>query len=80
MLGQSFKSPQIFKRKTVLGSIGFLIGALAVAFFLYRLPDTLPLSTLVIGAFAATVFEALPLPWDDNFSVPIMSGFVMSFF
>ena len=80
VLGQSFKSPQIFKRKTVLGSVGFLVGALAVAFFLYQLPDTLPLSTLVIGAIAATVFEALPLPLDDNFSVPIMSGFVMSFF
>ncbi len=80
VLGQSFRSPQIFKRKTVLGSIGFLIGALAVAFFLYGLPDTLPLPTLVIGAIAATFFEALPLPWDDNFSVPIMTGFVMSFF
>jgi len=80
VLGQGFKSPRLFKRKTLLGSIGFLIGAVAVALVLSHLPDTLPLTTLIIGAVVATIFEALPLPWDDNFSVPIVSGFVMTFF
>jgi len=79
MLGQNIKSPKLFRRKTLLGSLGFLLGSLGVAVVLYNLPDTLPLMVLVIGAITATVFEALPLPWDDNFSVPIITGFIMTF-
>ncbi len=79
VLGQNFKSPKLFRRKTLLGSVGFLCASLAVAVALYHLPETLPLVPLLIGAIAAAIFEALPLPWDDNFSVPVLTGFVMSF-
>ncbi len=79
VFGQNIKGPQIFRKKTLYGSIGFLGTALAVAVVLYHLPGMLPLTTLLIGALAASVFEALPLPWDDNFSVPILTGFVMHF-
>lgn len=79
VLGQNIKNPKLFKRKTVLGSVGFLASALIAAVILYNLPETLPLHHLIIGAVAASVFEALPLPWDDNFSVPIITGFIMSF-
>jgi dolichol kinase len=40
--------------------------------------EGLPLYNLLIGAGSATVLEALPVPWDDNFSVPILAGAVMS--
>ena len=80
ILGQNIKSPKIFRRKTVLGSIGFLCAALVTAVIIYNLPHTLPLKPLIIGAVAASVFEALPLPFDDNFSGPILTGVVMSFF
>ncbi len=79
VLGQNIKSLKIFRKKTLLGSIGFLGSSLVVAVIIYNLPDTLPLTPLIVGAIAASVFEALPLPWDDNFSVPILTGFVMSF-
>jgi dolichol kinase len=48
------------------------------AYLLSVITGILPLSHLLIGAVAASVFEALPLPLDDNFSVPIITGFVMS--
>lgn len=79
MIGQNVKGPRLFRKKTLFGSIGFLIGTLLVVFFLYRFSSTLSVSALLVGAFCATIFEALPLPWDDNFSVPIVSGFIMSF-
>ncbi|UCF70881.1 MAG: hypothetical protein JSW49_00990 [candidate division WOR-3 bacterium] len=78
IFGQNIKSRRIFQNKTVLGSVGFLAASMAGAFVLHYLTGELPLSFLVIGALAASVFEALPLPLDDNFSVPIITGFVMS--
>lgn len=78
IFGQNIKSPKIFQNKTIMGSIGFLGASLLAAFLLYRFTGILPLSHLIIGALAASVFEALPLPLDDNFSVPIITGFVMS--
>lgn len=79
ILGQNIKGPKIFRKKTLLGSIGFLVASLAVVIVLYRLPTSLSLRALIVGAVTASVFEALPLPWDDNFSVPILSGIVMNF-
>ncbi len=79
VLGHYIKGPKMFRKKTLFGSIGFLVTSLAVAVAIYNLPETLPLPHLVVGAIAASIFEALPLPWDDNFSVPILTGFVLSF-
>lgn len=78
IFGQNIRSAKIFQNKTILGSVGFLAASLASAFVLHGLAGELPLSFLIIGALAASVFEALPLPLDDNFSVPIITGFVMS--
>lgn len=78
IFGQNIKSRRIFLNKTILGSLGFLGAALLSAYVQYLLIGTLPLGHLLIGALAASVFEALPLPLDDNFSVPIITGFVMS--
>jgi dolichol kinase len=79
LLGQTIKGPKLF-HKTLVGSLSFLVScvgsALLMHFFLNM--NGLPLYILLIGAGSATVFEALPLPWDDNFSVPILAGAVMS--
>ena len=77
VLGLNIKSPKIF-RKTLIGSLGFLVSSLVVALLLYNLPESLSMKCLIVGAISATIFEALPLPWDDNFSVPIITGAIMS--
>lgn len=74
--GQLLKGPKIFK-KTLYGSLGFLISSLLVAALLYFTIHE-PLYALLAGALAATILEALPLPWDDNFAVPILTGVIMS--
>ncbi|OGC43915.1 hypothetical protein A2Y85_06700 [candidate division WOR-3 bacterium RBG_13_43_14] len=78
LIGQNIKSPKISANKTLLGSLSFLITALLSAIGLSLLPDALPIFLLIIGAVSAAVLEALPLPWNDNFSVPILTGIVMS--
>ncbi len=78
IFGQNIKSPRLFQNKTLLGSVGFLAASVGGAFVLHSLGGGLPLSHLLIGAVCASVFESLPLPLDDNFSVPIITGFVMS--
>lgn len=78
IFGQNLKSPRIFQNRTVAGSVGFLAASVACAFILHSVSGELPLLYLLAGALTATVFEALPLPLDDNFAVPIVSGFVMS--
>lgn len=60
--------------KTVEGSLGCLVGTLLVAF----VAPKLPLAVGLTGAFVATIFEALPLRIDDNISVPLASGCVMT--
>jgi dolichol kinase len=79
LLGQTIKGPRLF-RKTLVGSLSFLLScvgfALLMHFFLKM--DGLPLYNLLIGAGSAAAFEALPVPWDDNFTVPILTGAVMS--
>ncbi len=78
MLGQNIKGPRLFK-KSIIGSLSFLGINLIAIIVLYPLLD-LPRLCLIVGAVSATFFEALPLPWDDNFSVPILTGAVMSLF
>lgn len=78
IFGQNIKSPRIFQNKTVLGTLAFLIASLISAYLLHILTGSLPLSHLIVGAVAASIFESLPLPLDDNFSVPIITGFIMS--
>ena len=78
VLGANIKSPKIFRKKSILGSVGFLGSAIIVALILYNLTGSLPMKHLIFGAIAATVIESLPLPWDDNFSIPIITGAIMS--
>ncbi len=76
MFGQNVKGPRIFK-KTLFGSLAYFISNLIVVVVLHSLLN-MPFWILVSGALISTIFEALPLPWDDNFTVPILTGIGMS--
>jgi len=79
ILGQNIKSPHIFKKKTIMGSVGFFAGCFVSGLVFYYFTHFMPIRTLFLGSLAATILEALPLPLDDNFYVPIATGLVMSF-
>ena len=60
-------------RKSLEGSLACLFVCILAALVVPHLP----LWVGILGAFVATVVEALPLPVNDNFSVPLLSGLFM---
>ncbi|MEW6143176.1 MAG: hypothetical protein AB1597_08535 [Chloroflexota bacterium] len=61
------------RKKSLASSAGCLAACLTVALvFYYRL--VVPLDAAVLGAFFAVVVESLPLPVDDNLTIPVVSG------
>ena len=74
--GLGFGRHRLFD-KTVEGSLAYLGGALICAYILHTTLQIPPLM-LVVGAIAATVAEFVPVGLDDNFTVGIVSGAVMT--
>jgi len=73
LIGRKFGRHR-FGRKTVEGSLGCLAGTCLVAWFV---PGLTPLVAFS-GAVVAAVTEALSTSIDDNITVPIVSGLVMT--
>jgi len=73
MLGQTIGRIRLVGSKTLVGSLGFFASCLVVVMLIPELKFEVGLS----GAIAATLIEALPIPIDDNFSVPLVSALVM---
>jgi glycerol-3-phosphate acyltransferase PlsY len=63
--------------KSVEGTLAYLGTVLICGYFIYNLVD-IPLFVLITGGIAATTSEFLPLGMNDNFTVPIISGSVMT--
>jgi dolichol kinase len=65
--------------KSLEGSAAFFATGLAAALPAVALPPYTALTPLQLGlgALAATVVEALPVPVDDNVRVPLVAGLVM---
>lgn len=60
--------------KTLEGSIGFFLAALAGILWIPQIP----MHVKVTGALVAAVTELIPQPVDDNLLVPLVSGIVIS--
>jgi glycerol-3-phosphate acyltransferase PlsY len=76
--GIYFGRTRIFE-KTLEGSLAFFTASLLAAYVISHLVP-LPFFICLTGAVAAAVIELLPLGVNDNFSVGILSGAVMSVF
>jgi acyl phosphate:glycerol-3-phosphate acyltransferase len=77
VVGRSVGRP-VFFQKSLEGAAACLAGCLAIGTVIVLLPGTeLAYWTMVLGAVTATVVEILPLPLDDNISIPMISGLVM---
>jgi len=75
LIGRKFGRHK-FGKKSIEGSLGCLLGTVLVAF----LVPGLDLTVGLLGAVTATVVEALSVRIDDNVSVPVISGLVMTIF
>lgn len=73
LIGRKFGRHR-FGRKSVEGSLACLVGTCIVA---WLVPDLAPLVAFS-GAVVATLAEALSTKIDDNVTVPIISGLVMT--
>lgn len=76
------KGPRLASGKTLIGTAaGVVVCALVTIIYLKTLeiPDSTVLAMAVIGGFAGGMAELLPFEIDDNFTIPVISGFVMWF-
>lgn len=64
--------------KSLEGTLSFFAASLAAGFLLRAAAVPLPGATIALGAFVAAAVELLPLPWDDNLTVPIAAGLAMA--
>ncbi len=74
LVGRRFGRIHLFGRKTVAGSLALFVSTVGVGSLIPGLSG----GTVLAGAVVAAVVEALPLPLDDNFSIPILSGVAMT--
>ena len=56
---------------------GTLSGFLVCVFIGLTINNTLPAQIIIIGAISGMFIELIPLKINDNFSIPIFSGFIM---
>jgi glycerol-3-phosphate acyltransferase PlsY len=68
---------KLFK-KTLEGNIACLLACLGTGFIFYFAGLDISLLVMIIGAVVATIIEALPLPVDDNITIPISAGLAMT--
>jgi glycerol-3-phosphate acyltransferase PlsY len=63
--------------RTLEGSLGYFL-ACALAGALWSRFVSLTMLQVLVGSAAAALTEALPVDLDDNFTVPLISGAVMT--
>jgi len=74
VVGRLVGGKRIWGRKSWAGSTAFLTGCLAIGLVL---PGS-SYELIVIGAITATFAELAPIPFDDNLSIPVLSGGAMT--
>lgn len=63
--------------RTLEGSLAFLSGAITVAYFLWS-GGLLPLPVACIGALASLLIAVIPSRLNETFTIPLVSGAIMS--
>ncbi len=64
--------------KSIEGSLAFLVTCLAIGLALTLTKIHLAPAVFILGAFSATIIELLPLHVDDNLTISLTAGVVMS--
>lgn len=65
-------------KKTLEGDMACFLSCIAIGFIFYFSGLVSDMTLIIVGSISATVIEAVPLPVNDNFMMPLFSGFVMS--
>lgn len=75
LVGKMYPKGPLFG-KTVSGSLGGLGSMVLLSFFFNPYVPFLP---AVTGALVATIVEVLPIPLDDNITIPLSAGVTITF-
>jgi dolichol kinase len=60
------------------GSLAWLISCLLIGIVITKADPVMVLPVAIVGAIAATAIELMPILTDDNLTIPIFSGSIMS--
>ncbi len=69
---------RIVFNKSLEGSLACLATCLLIGMLMTRLSPTMVLPVAVVGAASATIVELLPIPIDDNLTIPLFSAGIMT--
>lgn len=64
--------------KSLEGSLACFISCVAIGFVFYHVGLNIPLPIILVGSVCATIGEVIPLPIDDNLTMPLFAGAVMT--
>jgi glycerol-3-phosphate acyltransferase PlsY len=76
IVGKLVNGHQIFS-KTLEGNLACLVACLAAGFLLKSLGLDVSSTMVIAGSMAAAFIQALPIPINDNLSIPLFSALVM---
>ena len=77
VIGEKFGRRRVFS-KSLEGSLACLASCLLIGLLMTRIGPTITLPVAIIGAVLATIVELLPIPIDDNLTIPLLSAGIMT--
>ena len=78
IIGEEYGRQVVFSNKTLEGSLACLVSCLLIGMLMSRVNPAITLPVALVGAVTATIVELLPIPIDDNLTVPLISGGIMT--
>jgi len=76
VIGERFGKRRVFN-KSLEGSLACLVSCLLIGMVMTWVGPVMVLPVAIVGAVAATLVEFLPIPADDNLTIPIFSAGIM---
>lgn len=77
IVGKSWGRRMVLGR-TIEGNMACLVSCILVGLIFHYAEPDIRLATMIVGAISATVVESIPLPVNDNLTMPLFSGALMT--
>jgi glycerol-3-phosphate acyltransferase PlsY len=77
IVGKRIGKTRLLGKKTLEGDLACFVCCIAVGFIGYFAGLEVSWLAILVGSLAATIAEAIPLPLNDNLTVPLFAGLVM---
>ena len=77
VIGEKYGRRLVFN-KSLEGSFACLASCLLIGMLMSRISPSMALEVAMVGAVSATIIELLPIPIDDNLTIPLLSAGIMT--